>query len=62
MNKEAVQKQTLNQKCFHEHYCSDGHNGIEDWVITFVDSVGTLKELRRKEPCWMYKLRSINLK
>ena len=38
MNKEAVPKQALKQKCFHEHYCSDRHNGIEDWVITLIDS------------------------
>ena len=28
MNKEAVPKQALKEKRFHEHYCSDGHNGI----------------------------------
>ena len=38
MNKEAVPKQALKQKRFHEHYCSDRHNGIEDWVITLIDS------------------------
>ena len=30
MNKEAVPKQALKQKCLHGHYCSDGHNGIQD--------------------------------
>ena len=30
VNKEAVPKQALKQKLFHEHYCSDRHNGIED--------------------------------
>ena len=56
MKKEAVPKQAVktkkNQKkttCFHKHYCSDTHNGIEDRVITLIDSVDTLKELRRKE-------------
>ena len=49
VNKEAVPKQALKQKRFHEHYCSDRHNGIEDWVITLIDSADTLKELRRKE-------------
>ena len=43
MNKEAVPKQALKQKRFHEHYCSDRHNGIEDWVITLIDSADTLK-------------------
>ena len=34
VSKEAVPKQTLKQKSFHEHYCSDRQNGIEAWVIT----------------------------
>ena len=58
MNKEAVPKQALKQKCFHEHYCSDRHNDIEDWVITLIDSADTLKEFRRKEVYWMCKLKS----
>ena len=57
VNKEAVPKQALKQN-FHKHYCSDRHNGIEDWVITLIDSVNTLKELRRKELYWMYKLKT----
>ena len=36
VNKETVLKQALKQKRFHEHYCSDRHNGIEDWVITLI--------------------------
>ena len=58
VNKEAVPKQALKQKRFHEHYCSDRHNSIEDWVITLIDSVNTLEELRRKELYWMYKLKT----
>ena len=58
VNKEAVPKQALKQKRFHEHYCSDRHNGIEDWVITLIDSTDTLKELRKKELHWMYKLKT----
>ena len=42
MNKEAVPKQALKQNRFHEHNCSDRHNGIEDWVITLIDSADTL--------------------
>ena len=49
MNKEAVPKKALKQKRFHEHYCSDRHNGIQNWVITLIDSTDTLKELRRKD-------------
>ena len=49
MNKEVVPKQALKQKLFHERYCSDRHNGIEDWFITLTDSTDTLKELKKKE-------------
>ena len=56
MNKETVPKQALEQKHFHEHYCSDIHNGIENWVITLIVSADTLKELRRKELFWIKNL------
>ena len=58
VNKQASPKQALKQKCFHEHYCSDRHNCIEDWVITLIDSDSTLKELRREELYWIYKLKT----
>ena len=58
VNKESVPKQALTRNRFHQHYCSERHNGIEDWVITLIDSADTLKELRRKELYWMYKLKS----
>ena len=61
VNKEAVPKQALKQKRFHEHYCSDRHNGIQDWVINLIDSNDTLKELRKKELYWMYKLKTYAL-
>ena len=57
MNKEVVPKQAPKQKRFHEHYCSDRHNGIEGWVINLIDTAETLKELRRKELYWMYRLK-----
>ena len=58
VNKEAVPKQALIQKRFQEHYCSDRHNSIEDWVVTLIDSADTLKTLKRKELYWMYKLKT----
>ena len=48
VNKEAVPKQVLKQNRFHEHYYSDRHYGIKDWVITLIDSADTIKELRKK--------------
>ena len=58
MSKERFPKQTLKQKLFYEHYCSDTHNGMEDWFITLIDSANTLIEVRRKELCWMHKLKT----
>ena len=53
MNKEEVPMQTLKQNRFNEHYCSDRHTGIEDWVITLVDSAGRhikrIKEERARD-------------
>ena len=61
MNKEAVPKQALKQKRFHEHCCLSRHNGIEDWVISLIDSADTLKELRRKVLYWMYRIKTYAL-
>ena len=58
MNKGTVPKQPLKQKRFHEQYCSDRHNCIQDWVITLIVSADTLKELRRKELYWIHKLKT----
>ena len=57
MNKEVVPKQALKNR-FHDHYCSDRYNGIEDWVTTLIDSADTLKKLRRNKLYWMYKLKT----
>ena len=37
------------------------HYNIEDWVITLIDSVDTVKKLRGKEPYWMYKQKTYAL-
>ena len=48
VNKEAVPKQALKQKRFHEHYCSERHHGIQDWAVALIDSADTLKEKQGK--------------
>ena len=58
VSKEAIPKQALKQKRFHGHYYSDRQNGIEDLVITLIDTSGTLNELSRKELYWMYQLKT----
>ena len=32
-----ITKSELKQKLFHEHYCSEGHQGIENWSVTPID-------------------------
>ena len=51
VNKEIAPEQSLKQKGFDGHCCSDRHNRTEDWVITLINSADTLNELRRKELC-----------
>ena len=52
-NKKQVPKETLKQKIFHEHFCSDEYNGIQDWVITLIEQVD---DERQRELFWAYKL------
>ena len=45
-------------KLIRSRVCSDRRNGTAEWVNTLIDSVDTLKELRKKELHWMYKLKA----
>ena len=45
-NKKQVPKEALKQKFFHEHFCLDDHNSIQDWVITLIEQVVDEKFLR----------------
>ena len=38
-NKKQVTKDTLKWKMFHERFCSNDHNYIQDWEITFIEQV-----------------------
>ena len=55
-NKKQVPKKTLKQKVFHEHFCSDGHNGIQDWIIALIEQVDEERFLRQSELFWEHKL------
>ena len=58
-NKIQIPKEALKQKNFHEHFCSDNHNGIQDWVITLIEQVDDEKFLRQRELFWAHKLDTI---
>ena len=38
---------------FDKHYCSEGHQGIENWSVTLIDQVEGLDSLRKKELYWI---------
>ena len=61
MNKRVVSKCALKQKRFHEHNCSDRYSGIEGWFITSIVTANTIKEFRRKELHWIYKVKTYAL-
>ena len=41
------------QKLFNEHYCQEGHQGIENWSVTLIDQVEDLESIRKKELYWI---------
>ena len=49
----VIKKSGLKQKSFHEHYCSEGHQVIENWSITPIDQIEDLDSLRKKELYWI---------
>ena len=53
---QEIKKSELKQKLFHEHYCSDGHEGIANWCVALINQVEDKKELRKKDLYWINKL------
>ena len=43
----VIKKSELKKKLFHEHYCSEGHQSIENWSVTPIDQVEDLDSLRK---------------
>ena len=52
----VIKKSKLKQKLFHEHYCLECHQGIENWSVTLVDQVQDLDSLREKDLYWINRL------
>ena len=48
----VIKKSELKQKLFHEHYCSEGHQGIENLSVLLIDQVEDLDSLKKKELYW----------
>ena len=49
----VITKSELKQKLFHEHYCSECHQGIENWAIILIYQAEDLNPLTKKELCWI---------
>ena len=45
-----IEKSEFKQKLFHEHYCTEAHQGIQNWSVTLTDQVEHLVSLRKTEP------------
>ena len=52
----VIKNSELKQKLFHEHYCSERHQGNENWSVTLIDQVEDLDSLRKKELYWINRL------
>ena len=52
----VIKKSKLKQKLFHKHYCSEGHQCIENWSVTLIDQVEDLNSLTKKELYWINRL------
>ena len=52
----VIKKSELKQKLFHEHCCSEGHQGIENLRVTLIDQVEDLYPLKKKELYWINRL------
>ena len=52
----VIKKSELKQKLFQEHYCSEGHQGIENWSIALIDQLEDLYSRRKKELYWINRL------
>ena len=47
---------TVPQQELHEHFDLPGHSGFSDFEFTLIDQDKTLKNVRRREVFWQYKL------
>lgn len=56
--KNVVPKLALRKKQFYEHFLTENHVGIEDWIITIFYYAENEKTLRQKELFWMLKLKT----
>ena len=52
----VIKKSELKEQLFHKHWCSEGHQGIENLSVILIDQVKYLDSLRKKELYWINRL------
>ena len=52
----VIKKSELKQKLFYRHYCSKGHQGIENGSVTLIDQFEYLDSQKKKELYWIHRL------
>ena len=48
----------ISQAGLFEHFCLQGHHGMDDWSFQIIDQADSLERLRERESFWQYKLNS----
>ena len=46
----------IKQASLFEHFCSDGHHGLDDWSFQLIDQADSEIRLRERESFWQHKL------
>ena len=46
------------QKRFHDHYCLEGHLGIDNWHFTLFGQCKTHEQLKEMETFWQHQLKT----
>ena len=49
------------QRLFHDHYCLDGHLGIDDWDFTLFKKCETYNKLKERGTFWQHGLKCFYL-
>jgi len=48
----------ITQAGLFEHFCSEDHHGINDWLFQIIDQADSLERVRERESFWQHKLDS----
>ena len=55
VSKVYINKFNVYEEEFYCYFNSEGHNGREDWKITFIDMAKNIIELKRRGSYWQHR-------